>query len=179
MSTSSSDESYFDRHTTGLGYVKRVREVKPKKGQPFLACTIASFNGPKSDVEYHYYDCNVVGTDAMHLIRRCIDAANDPERKVLIGYVLGDDWVEPFIYTVGPKTGKAGFWRKARLLFVSWIKVDGKLVYKAERKTTGPSAEDPSPSADDPCPAEGREPSSDSQSASAPASEPELPGKVA
>ena len=32
---------------------------------------------------------------------------------------------------------------KARLLFVSWIKVDGKLVYKAEPKPTETDERDP------------------------------------
>jgi len=154
MFTSSPEQSYFDRQTTGVGYVNRVREVEPDRGDPFLACTIAAFNGPKGKVEYHYYDVKVVGTDAKHLIRRCEDAANNRKRKVLIRFVLGDDWVEPYIHTSGEKTGKPDFWRKARLLFVAWIDVDGKRVYTAERKEAPASADDsrsreaPEPSSD-------------------------------
>ena len=30
--TTSTEKSYFDLHITGLGYLNRIREVKPKKG---------------------------------------------------------------------------------------------------------------------------------------------------
>ena len=29
--TNSTEKSYFDLHITGLGYLNRIREVKPKK----------------------------------------------------------------------------------------------------------------------------------------------------
>ena len=35
--TTSTEKSYFDLHITGLGYLNRIREVKPKKGDAFLA----------------------------------------------------------------------------------------------------------------------------------------------
>src|SRR5690606_14410667 len=44
--TTSNEKSYFDLHITGLGYLSRIREVKPKKGDSFLACDIAALNGP-------------------------------------------------------------------------------------------------------------------------------------
>ena len=48
--TTSNEKSYFDLHITGLGYLNRIREVKPKKGDSFLACDIAALNGPSDDV---------------------------------------------------------------------------------------------------------------------------------
>src|SRR3546814_6007803 len=50
--TTSNEKSYFDLHITGLGYLNRIREVKPKKGDAFLACDIAALNGPSDDVSY-------------------------------------------------------------------------------------------------------------------------------
>ena len=50
--TTSTEKSYFDLHITGLGYLNRIREVKPKKGDAFLACDIAALNGPSDDVSY-------------------------------------------------------------------------------------------------------------------------------
>ncbi|CAM5521514.1 hypothetical protein RLIN73S_04892 [Rhodanobacter lindaniclasticus] len=40
----------------------------------------------------------------------------------------------------GEESGQQGVSLKARLLFVSWIKVDGEMVYKAEPKTTDDAA---------------------------------------
>ena len=33
----SDNTQYFDLHTTGLGYVSRIREVRPESGQAFLS----------------------------------------------------------------------------------------------------------------------------------------------
>lgn len=95
MTTSSSDKTYFDLHVTGLGYVNRIREVQPRKGDTFLACDIAALNGPSDSPEYRYFDVRVSGTDAQHLIRRCVQAVKD-KRKVLIGFRLGDLWPDLF-----------------------------------------------------------------------------------
>ncbi len=133
-----SDSSYFDLHTFGVGYVNRIREVAPKqgrKGDPFLACTIAALNGPRSNVVYRYYDVRVSGKDAQHLIRRCKPAC-DAEKKVLIGFCVGDEWTDIFVYPANhAKAGKTGVSEKARLLFIGWIKIDGELVYRAKDRS--------------------------------------------
>ena len=133
--TTSTEKSFFDLHITGLGYLNRIREVKPKKGDAFLACDIAALNGPSDDVAYVRFDTRVSGSEAQHLVRRCIQAV-DAEKKVMIGFRLGDLWADTFTYSKGKRAGEQGVSLKARLLFVSWIKVDGKLVYKAEPKPT-------------------------------------------
>jgi hypothetical protein len=132
--SNSDEKSYFDLHITGIGYVNRIREVKPKKGDAFIACDINALNGPCNKPEYRRFDVRVSGSEARHLIRRCEEAVK-AERKVLIGFRLGDLWTDIFTHTKGKNEGKPGVSLKARLLFVSWIKVDGQLVYKAEPKT--------------------------------------------
>ncbi|MDH1237925.1 STY4534 family ICE replication protein [Stutzerimonas stutzeri] len=143
--TTSSEKSYFDLHITGLGYLNRIREVKPKKGDAFLACDIAALNGPSDQPEYRRFDVRVSGSEAQHLIRRCVPAV-EAERKVLIGFRLGDLWTDIFTYSKGKRVGEQSVSLKARLLFVSWIKVDGQLVYKAEPKASEETARDEAPS---------------------------------
>lgn len=152
--TTSSGKSFFDLHITGLGYVNRIREVKPKKGDAFLACDIAALNGPSDAPEYRRFDVRVSGSEAQHLIRRCA-AAVEAERKVLIGFRLGDLWTDIFTYSKGKNAGKPGVSLKARLLFVSWIKVDGQLVYKAELKASDEAPVAPNGSATHDVPAPG------------------------
>lgn len=36
------DTHYFNLYTSGLGYLNRIREVTPKKGELFLCCDIAA-----------------------------------------------------------------------------------------------------------------------------------------
>lgn len=140
--TTTTEKSYFDLHIIGLGYLNRIREVKPKKGEAFLACDIAALNGSSDDASYVRFDTRVSGAEAQHLIRRCIEAVK-AEKKVLIGFRLGDLWTDTFTYTKGKRAGEQGVSLKARLLFVSWIKVDGKLVYKAEPKPAESSEREP------------------------------------
>ncbi|MGQ0697512.1 MAG: STY4534 family ICE replication protein [Panacagrimonas sp.] len=137
--TTSSEKSYFDLHITGLGYLNRIREVKPKKGDSFLACDIAALNGSSDNVSYVRFDARVSGTEAQHLVRRCNNAV-EAKKKVMIGFRLGDLWTDIFTYTKGNNAGKPGVSLKVRLLFISWIKVDGQLVYKAEPKPTDDDA---------------------------------------
>ena len=146
--TTSSEKTFFNLHITGLGYLNRIREVTPRKGESFLACDIAALNGPSDAPEYRRFDVRVSGTEAQHLIRRCSEAV-EADKKVLIGFRLGDLWTDTFTYTKGERAGQQGVSLKARLLFVQWIKVDGEMVYKAEPKSTESSGEAASPDASD------------------------------
>ena len=148
----SSDLSYFDLHITGLGYLNRIREVQPRKGDAFLACDIAALNGPSDSPDYRRFDVRVSGSEAQHLIRRCQQAV-EAERKVLIGFSLGDLWADTYTYSKGKRVGEQGVSLKARLLFVSWIKVDGQLVYKAEPKATDDTSPEPVSAAAEDAPA--------------------------
>lgn len=129
--TSTNEAQYFDLHTTGVGYLNRIREVKPRKGKPFMAVTVSALKGSTDSVEYTRIDCNVVGEEADKLIRRCQQAV-EAEKKVLVGFRIGDIWTDPFTYQKGPNQGLPGAALKGRLLYVGWIKVDGEMVYQAQ-----------------------------------------------
>ncbi|KXU38343.1 hypothetical protein AXE65_01915 [Ventosimonas gracilis] len=131
--TPSNEKSYFDLHISGIGYLNRIREVTPKKGEPFLACDIAALNGESDKPTYVRFDTRVSGSEAQHLVRRCEEAVK-AEKKVLIGFRLGDLWADIFTYSKGKRAGEQGVSFKARLLYIGWIKMDGKTVYKAEPK---------------------------------------------
>ncbi|MFJ5299221.1 STY4534 family ICE replication protein [Pseudomonas sp. NPDC088368] len=129
--SNSTEAKYFDLHTTGIGYLNRIREVKPRKGSPFFAVTVAALKGKSDAVEYSYIDCNVVGAEAEKLIRRCQEAVA-AEKKVLVSFRIGDIWADSFTYTKGEKQGQAGVSLKGRLLYIGMIKVDGQTVYEAK-----------------------------------------------
>jgi len=80
--TTANEVKYFDLHTTGIGYLGRIREVKLKKGQPFWACTIAALHGECKAADsgekpdYTYFDCNVVGADAAFGYRYYLDRSD-------------------------------------------------------------------------------------------------------
>ncbi|MCL2872290.1 MAG: STY4534 family ICE replication protein [Betaproteobacteria bacterium] len=126
---------YFDLHVSGIGYVNRIREVKPKKGESFWACSVAALRGTSEQPEYTNFDCRINGAEAERLIRRCVGAV-DAKKKVLIGFKIGDIYPESFTYQNGEKKGQTGECLKGRLLFVSFIKIDGEEVFKAAKPDT-------------------------------------------
>lgn len=118
MNTPSNTKSYFDLHTSGIGYVQRAREVPVKGGrraQPFLACTIAALVGPAKDPSYRYFDVKVSGAEAKKLVERYI-GVDDPRQRPLVRFRIGDLWGDPYIRLSGERKGEAAASIKGRLL---------------------------------------------------------------
>ncbi|EKT1260958.1 DUF3577 domain-containing protein [Salmonella enterica] len=123
------ERKYFDLHTRGIGYVNRLRTVTPKKGNPFLACTIAALRGTTDQPEYTYIDVRVYNEKAVELLESCQDALSKKQR-VLIAFNIGDIYPECFTYDKGEKKGQCGCGIKGRLIKITMIKIDGHEVYR-------------------------------------------------
>lgn len=124
---SNENSKYFDLHTSGIGYLNRIREVIPKEGAPFLAVTIAAIHGSVSKVQHTYFECGVYGEQAQNIVRD-LKPAVEGESKVLIGFTLSDLKADTFTFKQGDKVGQTGVNLKARLIKVGWVKVDGEHV---------------------------------------------------
>ena len=124
-------QKYFDLHATGIGYLNRVREVTPNEGTPFLSVTIAALRGSVDNVQYTHFECRVSGRQAQQVVRQ-VKPAVEGKLKVLIGFTLSDLYGETFTFKNGDKAGETGISLKARLLRVSWAKVDGQPFYKEQ-----------------------------------------------
>ena len=123
----SSQPSYFNLHVEGVGYLNRVRTVKPKKGQEFLACTVAALRGSDSDVSYTKFDCRVSGADAQAIVKRLEDDVA-AEKAVIIGFRIADIYPELFTFEKGDRKGQPGVSIKGRLLRIKFAKVNGKSI---------------------------------------------------
>ncbi len=130
MSTNET-KKYFDLHTTGIGYLNRVREVTPKDGTPFLSVTIAALRGSVDNAQYTHFECHVSGKQAQQIVHQ-LKPAVEGNLKVLIGFTLSDLFAESFIFKNGDKAGETGISLKARLLRIAWAKVDGQPFYTAQ-----------------------------------------------
>ncbi|MGC6360253.1 STY4534 family ICE replication protein [Bisgaard Taxon 45] len=140
--TQQNSVKYFDLHTHGVGYLNDIREVTPKKGNPFWACRIAALVGESENPEYRFFDCNIVGAEAETLIKKCIDAVT-AEKKVLISFVLGDLWADTYVVSKDTKYHKKGdvaVALKSRLLRVKMIKINGELKYQEQPKSNNSDA---------------------------------------
>lgn len=116
--TTSNEKSYFDLHTSGIGYLQRVREVAVKSGrraEPFLACTIAALVGPVQDPLYRYLDLKVSGAQAKQLVASYM-GVDDSQQRPLIRFRVGDLWGDAYIRPSGERKGEAAASLKGRLL---------------------------------------------------------------
>lgn len=138
-STSKRDLEYFDLHVLGIGYLHRAREVTPKRGEPFLAVEVSALHGAAGQVRYTRFDTRVSGREAQRIVRELIPHI-DAEKRVLVGFKLGDLYAESFTYQNGDKKGQVGVSLKARLLRIDWGKVDGEYVVppKAREEVRAP-----------------------------------------
>ena len=127
QSQATSQSSYFNLHVEGVGYLNRVRTVTPKKGQEFLACTVAAMRGSTDDVAYTKFDCRVSGAEAQKVVKLLEPDVAD-EKPVLIGFRIGDIYPELFTYENGEKKGQPGVCIKGRLLRIKFAKVNGEPV---------------------------------------------------
>jgi hypothetical protein len=138
MQAQSAQREYFNLHTSGIGYLNRIRWVDVKgrgrRSEPFLACAISALRGPSDSVEYTYFDVRVSGEEAIGLINNLQDTVNSGA-KVIVNFRIGD--VYPHLYerdvkVDGRPTGKkeSACLLKGRLLLINSISVNGEKVYE-------------------------------------------------
>ena len=127
QSQATNQSSFFNLHVEGVGYLNRVRTVKPKKGQEFLACTVSAMRGSTDDIGYTRFDCRVSGAEAQKIVKLLEPDVAD-EKSVLIGFKIADIYPELFTFEKGDKKGQAGVSIKGRLLRVKFAKVNGEPV---------------------------------------------------
>ena len=124
----SSNAKFFDLQTSGLGYINQIREVAPEGGDAFWTVNLAALRGSVDNVQYTHFECRVSGKQAQDLVRQ-LRPAVDGKLKGLIGFTLSDLVGEAFLFKQGERAGTPGFSMKARLLRISWAKVDGQPFY--------------------------------------------------
>jgi hypothetical protein len=121
------NSSFFNLHVEGVGYLNRVRTVKPKKGQEFLACTVSAMRGSTADLGYTKFDCRVSGAEARKIVK-LLEPDVAAEKTVIIGFKIADIYPELFTFEKGDKKGQPGVSIKGRLLRVKFAKVNGEAV---------------------------------------------------
>jgi Protein of unknown function (DUF3577) len=118
---------YFDLHTTGVGYLNRVRDVEPENGSPFLAVTVAAIHGKSTEVDHTYFECAVYGEQAQAIVRQ-LQPSIEADQKVFVGFTLSNLKADAFTFQQGDKAGQSGVNLKARLIRIAWAKVDGQKI---------------------------------------------------
>ena len=144
--------SHFNLHTVGVGYLNRVRWVEAKgagrKSAPFLCCAISALRGNSDAPDYTYFDLRVSGEEAIEMVKE-LQADVDNNRKVVISFRIGDIYPHVYMRRVkdpsGRPTGESepAAIIKGRLLLINSISIDGENVYRRnEDDTTDPAQAD-------------------------------------
>ena len=142
-------KSHFDLHVAGIGYLNRIREVKPRKGSPFHACSINALRGEAGAPEYTRFDLIIRGGRAEQRVLSLRDAV-ERQQKVIVAFKLGDIYPDLFTYESGERKGQSGVAIKGRLLQVNATSIDGMRVDWAEAGITdAPRENAPSESCND------------------------------
>ena len=118
------NKRHFDLHVAGIGYLNRIREVKPRKGSPFHACSINALRGDGDAPEYTRFDLIIRGGKAEQRVLSLREAV-ERRQKVIVAFKLGDIYPDLFTYDSGDRKGQAGVAIKGRLLQVNATTIDG------------------------------------------------------
>lgn len=128
MSQNNTENSYFDLIAEGLGYLNRARKVNPSQGSPYNCVSIAAIHGQSDSPNYTYFDCKIVGGDALDFVAEQFDAINDRDTKVLVRFKVGDLTADSYETTSGDNKGKRNHLIKSRLLRITWAKVGDTVI---------------------------------------------------
>lgn len=115
---------------TGAGCLGMLREYRSRRDGKKLLFVDINVNGTR-------YSCIFSGNEDERAVLQMLELAVVMKKHVTLGFALGDLHPEAFIYTSGSRAGQPGVSLKARLLSVSWAKVDGKEIYRAVAGGTG------------------------------------------
>ena len=128
MSEQTHENPYFDLITTGVGYLNRARTVKPRQGAGYECVSIAALRGLTDSPEYTYFDCRIVGEQALEFVQTLKAAINDRDTKVLVRFNIGDGTAESYEVQSGENKGQRRHLIKGRLLKITWAKVGDEVI---------------------------------------------------
>jgi hypothetical protein len=145
--TEETSSGFFNLHTTGCGYLGRIRVVDPSKsrgrrsggrtGKPFLACAINAMHGSTSEPNYTYFDLVVSGQKAVDLVTS-LQPQVDAKHKVFVAFKIGDIYSQHYERALkdqrGNKTGEfeTASMIKGRLLLITHVAINDEVVYRIE-----------------------------------------------
>ena len=142
--TQNDQAKFFDLHTMGIGYLNRARTVTPTQGQPYMSVSIAALHGRSDSPSYSYIDTRIVGSDAKAFVQQYTDEINNRDSKVLVRFKVGDGTPDSYEVQSGDNKGKRNHVIKARLLQITWAKVNGVVVLQPDDSSGGDDSQ-PSP----------------------------------
>jgi hypothetical protein len=126
--TAENKTEHFDLITFGQGYLNPAQIAIPIQGPLYERVGITALYGNSKNPSYSYFDCRVVGADAIDFVKTHRDAINDRNTKVLVKFYVGDGVGEHYILTKGKRKGVLRDVIKGDLLKITWAKIGDVVV---------------------------------------------------
>jgi len=121
--------NYINLHAQGIGFLKRVREVKLNKGRKtsFWSADISMMHGETgvdNGITYVQFQVNPANQECADIIQHYAEQANSSDFSVRIGARVSDFFPETFTLTKGANAGQIRTVLKGRLLLIFnvWVK---------------------------------------------------------
>ncbi|WP_338524323.1 DUF3577 domain-containing protein [Pseudomonas batumici] len=126
------EKKYFNLYIQGFGYLNNVRTFTHRR-KSYLKVTVTALQGPADEVDYKYFHCTVVGTEAKQLISHCAEEINSGQ-TVFVRFTLSELLVFTTNQQHGEHRGQPTAALGSNLLSLSMIKINGEVVYTAPPK---------------------------------------------
>lgn len=146
--TTSAQPKAYNLHTVGVGFINRLRLVKPQnsKGKGYWCVSIGALYGVEDEngrCESSLYDLRVVGSKAIDSVQQ-LKANFDEGHKIFVEFKAGDTRADAFQYTKGERKDQWGSCIKGTLLQLRKAWVNGELVIDTsqQEQSTSVTTED-------------------------------------
>lgn len=126
----SAAKSVKNLHTTGVGFINRLRRVPVRKGNPYFCVAIGAQYGladEKGHFESSLYDLRVVTNQAIKDVE-LLEEYSKAGKTIFVEFKAGDTRAEPFTYKSGDRAGTMGASIKGTLLQIRGAWIDGERV---------------------------------------------------
>jgi len=126
------EKKHFNMYLECIGYLNNVSTITFHK-QSYLKVSVTALMGPADKIEYRYFSCTVVGTEAKQLISHCAQEINSGQ-TVVACFKLSGLWTKSFTHQTGNLRGQPDTRLISNLLSLSLIKIDGEVVYQTPKE---------------------------------------------
>lgn len=143
VTTPQAGSNYINLHAVGIGYLKRIRNVKVRGGS-FVGCSINAMHGEKGvddGIRYTPFDVKATTQEMANILQQFMADSNDPKMRLMVQFKIGDFTPESFTLQNGDRAGQIGINLKGRLIqiYKIWSKDVGgngkfELVYERPAK---------------------------------------------
>ena len=127
-------QTYFKEYVNGLGYVNDVRPLPNSGTPPRYSVKVSALQGLSGSAHYEYHDLTIDSAQAMALIFHYQNEIKDDDKKVIAKFHFYNPRARAFEIKEGERKGELGTTINGYLTRISYLSIDGEVVYREERK---------------------------------------------